>query len=175
MVTGSHRPGKGGPKRGKPQGKQRDASRRYARGPNYHNDEAPAHALPAGAPRDAVLRDFGQRLQSLITEKGWNQSELARRAADHMPDGKFGRDNVSNYVRGLVLPGPAHLHAMAKALGVKQPDLLPARGVPSVDAKMPEFEMRDVGAGKAWLRINQQVDFGVALEIARLLRERGDG
>jgi transcriptional regulator with XRE-family HTH domain len=140
---------------------------------NYHNAD-PAADPPPGAPREVILRDFGRRLQSAIADKGWNQSELARRAAIHMPDGKFGRDNVSNYVRGSVLPGPAHLEAMAKALGVKQTDILPSRGVPSVDANLPEFEMRNAGAGKAWLRINQQVDFDVALQIAGLLRGQGD-
>jgi hypothetical protein len=73
-----------------------------------------------------------------------------------------------------VIPGPAHLNALCKTLGRKPADLLPTRGVPSVDAKLPEFEMRDVGGGKAWLRINQQVDFGVALQIAGLLRGQGD-
>jgi transcriptional regulator with XRE-family HTH domain len=141
----------------------------------YHNAE-PTADLPPGAPRDAVMREFGRRLQAALVEKGWNQSELARRAAAYMPDGgRFGRDNVSNYVRALVLPNPAQLNALCKALGKQPSEILPMRGVPSVSGKLPEFEMRDVGKGKAWLRINQQVDFDVALQIAGLLRGQGDG
>jgi transcriptional regulator with XRE-family HTH domain len=125
--------------------------------------------LPPRAPRDAVKMDFARRLQRRMTELGLNQSETARRAAMHTPDGKFGRDNVSNYVRGIVLAGPVHLAALAKALECTPDDLLPSRGVPKVDDRSPPFSMRDAGDGMAWLAVNQAVPWSIALQVAQLL------
>lgn len=130
----------------------------------------PPGGLPQGAPVEAVKAELAKRLQQAIVEKGWNQSELARRAAIHMPDKIFGRDNVSNYIRGASLPGPGHLKALARALGKDPLDLLPTRGMPSVEDKVPAFDMRDVGGGQVWLRVNQAVSWDVATQIMGLLK-----
>lgn len=135
----------------------------------FHN--RPPVGLPPEAPKDAVLAEFGRRLQAAITKQGWNQSEMARQAANYTADGTFGRDNVSLYVRGKTLPGPPHLHALCKALGMKPEELLPSRGTPSVDNQMPRLDVRDAGEGKAWLRINMAVSWPVALDIMKLLKE----
>ena len=49
-----------------------------------------------------------------LTEKGMNQSELARRMAPLASNSRIGRDNVSKWVRGVVLPllrlSFAHIH-----------------------------------------------------------------
>lgn len=121
--------------------------------PVYRNPKA-SDDLPVGAPKDAVKREFAKRLQNAITARGWNQSELSRNAAKHMPDGKFGRDNVSNYVRGRVLPGPPHLNALAKALKVTPDDLLPSRYTKSVDDDNPPVDIKETEDGRAWLRVN---------------------
>src|SRR3546814_14019081 len=47
----------------------------------------------------------------------------------------MGRDSVSHYVRGINLPTPAHLWALATALGCEPYDLVPSMGMPSVDDK----------------------------------------
>lgn len=122
------------------------------------------------APTDAVKREFAKRLQAMLDRRGWNQAELARRAAFHMPNGKFGRDNVSNYVRGVVLPTPTHLNAMALALGCDSQDLLPSRAVPSVDAIVPAFEVKQLSASTAWVRINQELPWPIALKIMQLVK-----
>lgn len=136
----------------------------------FYNRE-PTGDLPANAPKDAVKAEFARRLQQSMVKKGWNQSELARRAAEYTNDGVFGRDNVSLYIRGLVLPGPVHLHALSKALSVKPDELLPTRGAPSADERVPPLDVRDAGNGQAWLRVNMAVSWAVALEVMKLLKE----
>lgn len=126
-------------------------------------------ALPTGAPKDAVKAEFARRLQHKMAEKGWTQSEMARQAEYHLPRGqKFGRDNISGYVRGLSLPGPVMLGALCQALGCQPQDLLLA--APSVDTRNPPLEVKDAGDGRAWVRINQAVDWQIALKIMELLK-----
>lgn len=128
--------------------------------------------IPAGAPKDAVKVEFAKRLQNAIIDKGWSQSDLARRASKHMPEGKsIGRDLVSNWIRGLSLPRPHHLKALAKALGMDQKELLPSS--PSVGAAAPSFDIRQIEDGLVWLRINQATDYETALKIMGLLRPDG--
>lgn len=135
-----------------------------------HN-RAPVASAMSGAPQDAIKIEFANRLQRQMVDRGWNQSEMARQAALHMPNGKFGRDNVSNYVRALSLPGPVHLRALSQALRCKPDELLPDRGIPRADDRAPPFDIRDTGDGRVWLRINQAVDKGVALKIMKILME----
>lgn len=132
----------------------------------YHNDEP--EGVPPNAPKDAVRAEFGRRLYQRMVAAGINQSELARRAAAQIPGGTFGRDNVSNYVRGRVMPGPLHLRALSRALGCEDSDLLPA-AAPRVEQDAPPLELKDAGGGKAWLRVNQAVPWPVAVEVARIL------
>lgn len=135
--------------------------------PTIHGDPGD---LPTGAPADAVKMEFARRLQRAMIERGWNQSELARRASKFAPGERFIRDNVSKYMRGKVLPGPVHLNALSKALGKRPEDLLPTRGMPAAGST-PTFEVRDAGDGKMWLRVNQAVSWAVAMKIQRILSE----
>jgi len=128
----------------------------------FHN-AAPDGKNMKGAPREAIRREFGKRLQAAMLDKGWNQSELARHSG-------FGRDNISAYIRGVSIPGPIHLHAMANALNVKSDDLLPNKGMPSVDTVVPALDVAEIGEGMAWLRVNQAVDWDAALKIMALLK-----
>lgn len=135
----------------------------------FHNP--PPAPLPANAPLDAVKAEFARRLQRAFVEKGWNQSELARRAEKFMPDRNFPRDNISKYVRGKVLPGPTHLNAMARALSMKPDDLLPQRGVPQAGQEHPALHFQDLGDGNVWLRVNRALSFETALEIMNLIKK----
>ena len=132
----------------------------------------PAHgelSIPSDMPVDAVRREFARRLQKAMIEKGWTQSELARAAAPHAPDKRRIRDNISKYIRGKVLPGPLHLAALAKALGMKPGDLLPSRPTAG-GADASPFDIRETSDGNVWLRVNQAVPWDIALEIGRLLK-----
>lgn len=108
-----------------------------------------------------------------MRKKGWNQSELARQADKHMPAGKqFGRDSVSNYVRGHNFPTPINLEALCKALDTKPEDLIPAQMFLRAKEDMPPLDVRGLGDGSAWLRVNQRVTMDVALKILELLNKK---
>jgi transcriptional regulator with XRE-family HTH domain len=119
--------------------------------------------------------DFAKRLQDRLNDKGWTQSELARRMAPKLKDRRIGRDNISKYVRGKVLPLPAALQAMAEVLGCEAKDLLPSRATQAVSDELSPLDVRDIGAGRVWLQVNQAVDWPIALKIMNLLRGGGDG
>ena len=128
--------------------------------------------IPPDMPPDAIRLAFATNLKRAMIQKGWTQSELARRAAPYAPDKRMIRDNISKYMRGKVLPGPLHLQALAKALGVSPDDLLPIRpGGAVVDH--PTFSVQQMADGNVWLRINQAVPMVLALKIAAILEEHG--
>lgn len=142
---------------------------------DFHNTPPSDQPLPENAPKAAVKAEFARRLQKAMAEKGWTQSELASRAAKFTDKGEFGRYSVSLYIQGKTLPRPHQLEALCKALGKKPADLLPTRGVPNSDEVAPPLDVRDTGDGKAWIRINQEVKWPVALEIIKLLKEDSKG
>jgi transcriptional regulator with XRE-family HTH domain len=119
--------------------------------------------------------DFAKRLQDRLNDKGWTQSELARRMAPLLKESRIGRDNISKYVRGKVLPLPPALEAMAKVLGVESKDLLPARATQAVADELSPMDVRDIGGGRVWLQVNQAVDWEVALDVMRRIREGSKG
>lgn len=105
-----------------------------------------------------------------MRRKGWNQSELARQAQKHAPKGKvIGRDSISNYIRGSNFPNPVNLDALCKALGVQPADLVPGSMFMRAKEEAPPMDIRGLGDGSAWLRINQRVSMPIALKILELL------
>ena len=84
---------------------------------------------------------------------------------------RLGRDNISKYVRGKVLPLPPALEAMAKVLEMKTSELLPARATRSAGADYPPLSVKDIGEGRVWLQINRTVTWQKGLEIMRILQE----
>lgn len=123
-----------------------------------------------GAPPAAIRMDFAKRLQDALSERGWTQSELARRMAPRLKESRIGRDNISKYVRGKVLPLPPALEAMAAVLGMDSKDLLPSRATSAVSDEQAPRSLRDIGGGRYWIQINMALDEDVALEIMRLTR-----
>jgi transcriptional regulator with XRE-family HTH domain len=122
-----------------------------------------------GAPPAAVRMAFAKSLQDALNEKGWTQSELARRMAPYLKESRIGRDNISKYVRGKVLPLPPALEAMAKVLGMESRDLLPSRATRATIDEHTSFDMRAYDDDRAWLRVNQPVPWPIAIKIAALL------
>lgn len=135
----------------------------------------PRGDLPPDAPRDAVKIEFAKRLQHYMVKKGWNQSELARAADREIKridkTKRFGRDNVSVYMRAKSLPGPIQLAALAKVLNVKVEELLPQRGVPTASDRAPPFDMRSLEDGNVWLRVNQSISMKSAMKIMAVINE----
>jgi transcriptional regulator with XRE-family HTH domain len=118
---------------------------------------------------EAAREVFASRLQHTMLKKGWTQSDLSREASKHMPNKKFGRDLISNYIRARMLPDARHAQALSKALGTSVEDLIPARG--PRDSVAPRMSTRDAGDGNAWLQINQAVPWAVALKVMQILQQ----
>lgn len=104
--------------------------------------------------------DLGRRINEKMQEKNWNQSDLARAAG-------IGRDSVSTYIRGMVMPTPANLKQLADALNCKPEDLLPA----SEREQETMFELRQTGDGRVFVKINRAVSIQQAASIFEILRD----
>lgn len=132
-----------------------------ARKSRYHVDALPASGL---APKHLTKQEFGRRLYHLMIQRGWNQSELARRAG--LP-----RDSISTYIRGRTLPTPKSLSMLAEALGMTPADVLPNALESAVDEDHPSLEVR-VSPGQpkaAWLRVNRLVSLSTAARVVELI------
>lgn len=122
--------------------------------------------------------EFARRLQAKMQERGWNQSELSRQCAKHLPKPEPGqkqyldisRDMINRYVRGLVLPRPPVLAALAKTLKCEETDLMPA----GASRMHSAFEMRGVGQGRVALRINRTISMEAATRIVAILNEEDE-
>lgn len=134
-----------------------------ANNPRFHIDEMPESGL---APKHLTKQEFGRRLYRLMIGKGWNQSELARKA--DLP-----RDSISTYIRGRTLPTPKSLAALADALDMKPADLLPNSLESAIETDHPTLEVRvsDAAPDKAWLRVNRLVSATTALKVMELINE----
>ena len=138
-------------------------------------DALPAGVATSGAPPEAIRMEFARRLQAALNEKGWTQSELARRVAKLVPTSRVGRDNISKYVRGKVLPLPPMLEAIAKVLDRKSTDLLPMRSNAATQ-EHPPVSIRDMGDNEmAWLQINMALPWDKVLEIQQIIRRKDGG
>lgn len=127
----------------------------------FHVDELPESSL---APKHLTKQQFGRRLYQMMLQRGWNQSELARQA--NLP-----RDSISTYVRGVAFPTPKSLTALAEALGVSVPDILPNAIESAIDEDHPSFEIKvsPSAPSVAWLRMNRLVSLSTATKIAELV------
>lgn len=123
-------------------------------------------------PQEMVKANFARRLNRAMVMKGWNQSELARQTEAHTPKGasKIGRDLISKYINGRILPLPVNLEILAKTLGVKREELLPPGATPEAGDALPAIDVRDAGGGMVWLRVNQAIDWPRALKIMAILK-----
>ncbi len=127
---------------------------------------------------------FAKRLQAFMAARGWNQSEMARRANLHLPtpekgqtrNREIGRDLISHYVRGKILPNPVYLEALATALAKTPAELLGLPDSPEEAARLDNtpLEMKAVDKNRVFLRINRTVSNGTATKIMQLLQEEDD-
>jgi transcriptional regulator with XRE-family HTH domain len=111
--------------------------------------------------------EFAKRLYRLILERGWTQSELARKAGVQ-------RESVSNYVNANTMPDLPNIKKLAVALGVKPEDLLPNVSEAQFDREMnPALEIKASSddPSKSWVRLNREVSTGTVLKIMQALEE----
>ena len=121
--------------------------------------------IDANTPTAVVRQIFSRRLWSMLVRKGWTQSELSRQSG-------ISRDSISTYVRGIALPDPINAQKLATAFGITVQELHPASTQVSVEESVPSVELKQaVGSGKAWLRVNKEVSYEVAVKILALLEE----
>jgi transcriptional regulator with XRE-family HTH domain len=144
--------------------------KRKGRGLASHNPLPDAEPPHPHSPDAQIKRDFASRLSAFMLKKGWNQSELARQAALHMPSGQFNRDNISNYKNAKHTPGPVHTAALCKALGVEPIDLFPSGSAPSSEDATPPLDVRDLGDGTVFVRLNQRLPWEKALQILQIAK-----
>ena len=111
--------------------------------------------------------EFGKRLFDLMQQKGWNQSELAKRA-------DMGRDSVSTYIRGRSVPSPQNLEKLSNALNVKPEELYPNYEANSAALDEPIFQLKQVNddSNKMWLTINMKIDSAKAIAVMKILNEK---
>jgi hypothetical protein len=100
------------------------------------------------APRHVVRREFAKRLSGLLRAKRWNQSDLARAMYGETTESRTGkrvargRDNVSGWIRGEVLPSDREMANLCHALEVDRGELVPYELVPNVDKDFGPFEAK---------------------------------
>lgn len=104
---------------------------------------------------------FGRKLEALAADKGWNQSELARRASLHL-NGTMTRDSVSKYMRGYNWPSPSHRTALAKALGVQVMELM-------ASAEENPLRIEQRSDGRVMLHLSKLVTVAQALQIMKII------
>lgn len=114
----------------------------------------------------ARAKAVGERLKALILEKGWNQSELARRAG-------MRPSNVSNYLRGTNVPNPTQLSKLATALGTTAAELLGASAALAHSGAPNSVCLTQVAdEGRLRLQVDQVVPADLARQVIGLLLTR---
>ncbi|WP_145109084.1 helix-turn-helix domain-containing protein [Cereibacter sediminicola] len=124
----------------------------------------------AGYPPEYVRVAIGRRIQAALDEKGWKQSELAKRAG-------VGRDSISLYIRGKNSPTHASLVKVARALGKDIGDIAPELKLATVEriraagTREADVELTSIGDGRARLRIDRIVSMSDAARILAILEK----
>lgn len=137
-----------------------------------HHALAPAEDIDILAPTQLTKQEFGRRLSRMLDERHMSQSDLVRLIEDET--GKhIGRDAISTYVNGRVFPTPKSLSLICSALSVTRDELLPNASIQAINDEHPAVELRQAAGhpGKAWLRINRLMGFGLAARIVQIIHE----
>ena len=122
---------------------------------------------------------FAAKLNAALDERGWSQSELARRAG-------LRRDAVSTYCKAAAMPSKVFLDKIAKALGGSAAELLdgslppgavippPWPGRPKQEPKQKQkpvgIELHQDASGDLRLRLDLVVTLEQAMKILALLK-----
>jgi transcriptional regulator with XRE-family HTH domain len=132
-----------------------------------HATHAEADDLQKPNLKTLTKQEFGRKIYNMLMEKGWSQSELARRS--DLP-----RDSISVYIRGKSFPTPSSLAKLAKAFNLDPVEMLPNHTVSSVERDQDSafsINSSSVDPGKAFVRVNRVVSFETAMKIGQLLAD----
>ncbi len=122
----------------------------------------------ANSARHAKSRQLAQRIQLLLEQRGWTQSELGRRAG-------LNRDVIHKTMSGFSFPSLESTRAMARAFGVQVTDLTDAfeesAAVRDLGRTDVPFGMQELPSkpGRIWLTVNKEVSANTAAQIHMLL------
>ena len=105
------------------------------------------------------LTHVAATLKQLLAQRGWNQSELARRAG-------IGADSISRYLNGQYSPSARHLAKIAAAFEVNPAEIYNA--MEEADQYVAELRLLRDDPAHALLKINQLLPTEVALQILAL-------
>jgi transcriptional regulator with XRE-family HTH domain len=121
------------------------------------------------------VRDFSRHLHALMAERGWNQSELARRAfGTVVKDGREvpqKRDRVSEWVNAIAFPSEENMKAMAKAFGIEVEQLAPNIGRAPVDRGTARLAIAQREDGRWHVQIDDVFTTEQLEQLQKLLRE----
>jgi transcriptional regulator with XRE-family HTH domain len=132
---------------------------------------------------------FAQRLRLAMEERGWSGAETARKVRDQLGDSAtFTSANLAHYRNGRSRPRPQYLAALSVVLGKPEEFFLGGfkingathksathngvangHSLTSAPDALPALHIEDRGRN-AWLQINQQVPWPVAVRILEALK-----
>jgi transcriptional regulator with XRE-family HTH domain len=115
-------------------------------------------------PHNSARKLFARRLFRKMTERGWTQAELARRA-------DMNRASINKYISGHSLPSPDSLLRMAGALGIRPIDLLPTElaNDPAPAPASPQVSLSGQADGSVVLSVNAKLPMPVAMQVLALI------
>lgn len=115
---------------------------------------------------DTAKAEFAKRLYMKIADRGWTQSEFARKC-------DLARDAISTYVRGRSMPSPNALGKMASVLGCRPEELLPNLYNSSKVSEEICCELRHIPNEDSLMhiRLNMRLPKKVAIQIFMLAQD----
>lgn len=145
-----------------------------------------ARLAPTGGKTQQDLLDqqtFARNLHQALIDKGWSQSDLARKIWGDRTDPVTGysvaknRDRISKYIKGSEVPDPKNLARICEALGMSLEELAPNITASIVDREIPEVSMTAITGhlDKVHLHISKLVPLGVASRIISILADLDGG
>ncbi len=122
--------------------------------------------------KDELRRTFSKNLRNALLEKGFSQSDIARKMWGNTPTGAAaGRDKVSTWVNGVALPNPGHLKELCDALGSEIEDLIPGGMHAAQSAETAPLKLTMTGEGLAHLEVNADLPSEAAIKIYEIVRK----
>jgi transcriptional regulator with XRE-family HTH domain len=130
-------------------------------------------------------RAFADQFRVELERTGWSLTETARRASQHLPDGRtLSYAHLWHYLHGRAVPRAANLEALAHAFGTDprhlhsdyepEPPVVAAtvarerarETAPTADGLV---RLQDCGDGTALLVIKERIPWRTAVEVLSLL------
>lgn len=125
--------------------------------------------------------EFAKRLYHLLVQRGWKQSDLARRCFGEVRSTKGhmlarGRDRISAYIRGKAVPDPSNLKKIADAFEITVEELAPDIAQGTMEREEPSLYVHAVpGTGKVLLKTQYLVPQEYVAELIALNVKYGIG